>query len=62
MNTGSSDTPRKLRVGNIRGSQRPPEWLVTRVRGEFFEMPGLRLTFEQACPLWQMDASRAKSC
>jgi len=34
---------------------RPPEWLVTRVRGEFFEMPGLRLTFKQACRLWQVD-------
>jgi hypothetical protein len=36
---------------------RPPEWLVARVRGEFFEMPGLRLTREQACRLWQVDVS-----
>jgi hypothetical protein len=31
------------------------ESLVQRVRGEFREMPGLRLTFAQACRLWQMD-------
>jgi len=35
----------------------PPDWLVERARGEFFEMPGLRLTFEQACRLWQVDVS-----
>jgi hypothetical protein len=28
---------------------------MTRVRGEYQEMPGLRLTFAQACRLWQMD-------
>ena len=31
------------------------EALVQRVRGEFGEMPGLRLTFAQACRLWQID-------
>jgi len=31
------------------------EALVYRVRGEFHEMPGLRLTFAQACRLWQLD-------
>ena len=31
------------------------ESLVQRVRGEFREMPGLRLTFAQACRLWQFD-------
>jgi hypothetical protein len=35
----------------------PPESLVARVRGEYFEMPGLRLTLAQACRLWQIDAS-----
>jgi hypothetical protein len=29
--------------------------LVVRVRGEFREMPGLSLTFPQACRLWQID-------
>ena len=33
------------------------ESLVARVRGEYFEMPGLRVTFAQACRLWQVDAS-----
>ncbi len=35
----------------------PPEPLADRVRGEFFEMPGLRLTCEQACRLWQLNVS-----
>ena len=29
--------------------------LVDRVRGEFNEMPGLKLTMEQAAKLWGMD-------
>jgi hypothetical protein len=29
--------------------------LVHRIRGEFLEMPGLRLTLAQACRLWQLD-------
>jgi hypothetical protein len=43
-----------------KGTTRPPEWLVARVWGEFFEMPGLRLTCEQACRLWQVDVSTCK--
>ena len=31
-----------------------PQSLVARVRGEYREMPGLRLTFPQACRLWNM--------
>jgi hypothetical protein len=31
--------------------------LAARIRGEYREMPGLRLTFAQACRLWQLDAS-----
>lgn len=31
------------------------EALVRRVRGEYREMPGLRLTIAQACRLWQVD-------
>jgi hypothetical protein len=33
----------------------PLDSLVARVRGEYAEMPGLRLTLEQACRLWQID-------
>jgi hypothetical protein len=29
--------------------------LVARVRGEYCEMPGLRLTVSQACRLWHVD-------
>jgi hypothetical protein len=32
------------------------ESLATRIRGEYREMPGLRLTVPQACRLWQIDA------
>lgn len=31
--------------------------LLSRIRGEYREMPGLRLTFTQACRLWQLDGS-----
>ena len=31
------------------------ELLAPRIRGEFREMPGLRLTLDQACRLWQVD-------
>jgi hypothetical protein len=31
--------------------------LLYRIRGEFLEMPGLRLTLAQAARLWQMDAA-----
>ena len=31
--------------------------LVARVRGEYSEMPGLRLTVSQACRLWHVDIS-----
>ena len=34
----------------------PSDSLVSRIRGEYTEMPGLRLTFAQACRLWQVDA------
>ena len=29
--------------------------LVARVRGQYWEMPGLRLTVSQACRLWHVD-------
>jgi hypothetical protein len=34
-----------------------PDTLLTRVRAEYHEMPGLRLTLAQACRLWQVDAT-----
>jgi hypothetical protein len=33
----------------------PLDLLAARIRGEFDEMPGLRLTHAQACRLWQVD-------
>jgi hypothetical protein len=35
--------------------------LFTRVLGEYREMPGLRLTLEQAARLWQMDLSACEA-
>jgi hypothetical protein len=35
--------------------------LLTRVRGEYREMPGLTLTFGQACRLWQVDATTCEA-
>jgi hypothetical protein len=31
-----------------------------RVHGEYMEMPGLRLTLEQACRLWNADAAASR--
>jgi Fic family protein len=31
--------------------------MMWRIRGEFLEMPGLRLTSEQAARLWHVDAA-----
>ena len=40
----------------MRSEDAPPtDVLVRRVRGEFLEMPGLRLTTAQACRLWGME-------
>lgn len=39
----------------------PRELLLARIRGEFTEMPGLRLTLAQACRLWQMDTADCES-
>jgi hypothetical protein len=33
----------------------PEDPLVTRVRGEYREMPGMRLTVDQAMRLWTLD-------
>jgi hypothetical protein len=41
------------RIPQLFGTE--PDALLTRVRGEYQEMPGLRLTFAQACRLWQME-------
>ena len=34
--------------------------LLTRIRGEYVEMPGLRLTLPQACRLWQLDSATCR--
>lgn len=34
-----------------------PVALIHRIRGEFLEMPGLRLTLRQAMRLWNLDAA-----
>ena len=35
--------------------------LLARIRGEYHEMPGLKLTFSQACRLWQLDSATCES-
>lgn len=37
------------------------ELLLYRIRGEYLEMPGLRLTLTQAARLWQMDTATCAS-
>jgi Fic family protein len=38
-----------------------PQDIVERVRSEYLEMPGLRLTAEQARRLWSLDLSTCRS-
>jgi hypothetical protein len=38
-----------------------PDLLVARIRGEYREMPGLRLTFAQACRLWQVEQATCRA-
>jgi hypothetical protein len=38
------------------GDYAEAEALVARIRGEYSQMPGLRLTIAQASRLWQLDA------
>jgi hypothetical protein len=38
---------------NSGGPMSPPD-LLSRIRAEYREMPGLRLTFAEACRLWQL--------
>ena len=37
-----------------------PLALTTRIRGEFTEMPGLKLTMAQACRLWHTEESAVR--
>jgi len=46
---------RVLLVKALHGPPRPPQRLLQRVRAEFLEMPGLRLTRAQARRLWALD-------
>ena len=39
----------------MKDTSRVVQDLVRRVRGEFLEMPGLRLTMQQARRLWRLD-------
>jgi len=38
----------------------PPHSLQNRIRAEFIEMPGLRLTLEQAQRLWSLDCETCR--
>ena len=39
----------------------PVENIVSRVRGEFIEMPGLKLTLDQAQRLWRIDRATCEA-
>ena len=43
------------------GQTSPPETLLARVRGEYVEMPGLRLTPAQAQRLWGLDQAACEA-
>ncbi len=41
--------------------QTPTREMLQRIRGEYLEMPGLRLTAEQARRLWSLDLMTCRS-
>ena len=47
--------------GSMIESSRGIQDVVRRVRGEFLEMPGLRLTAEQARRLWRLDETACEA-
>jgi len=46
---------------SLERSASSPELLAARIRGEYSEMPGLHLTFPQACRLWHLDPAACHS-
>ena len=38
-----------------------PDGLAARIRAEYLEMPGLCLSFAQACRLWQIDPANCRN-
>lgn len=50
-------TPRQMALAAVQENVMELPALVARVRAEFLEMPGLRLSFEEATRLWGMDAA-----
>lgn len=47
-------------ISPMDAAQTPPSALVARVRGEFLEMPGLRLSPAQAARLWGVSDQMAR--
>jgi hypothetical protein len=47
--------------GSMIESSRGIQDVVLRIRGEFLEMPGLRLTAEQARRLWRLDETACEA-
>jgi len=45
---------------NVRGGSFEDAASLLRIRSEFYEMPGLKLTLAQASRLFQLDASRCE--
>ena len=45
----------------MRETNRSIQEVVRRIRGEFMEMPGLRLTREQARRLWRLDETSCEA-
>jgi hypothetical protein len=43
------------------GRTSPPDSLLARIKGEYLEMLGLRMTLAQACRLWQLDAATCEA-
>jgi len=52
---GRAAAVHRKREVRIMAGPRPVRDILVRIRGEFLEMPGLRLTVDQARRLWALD-------
>lgn len=61
MTTTVAGTMAECDVTGVTDEAGVPFALLQRIRGEFLEMPGLRLTLRQATRLWHLDAATCEA-
>jgi hypothetical protein len=61
IQSGMTTTVAGVRTEEAIGEGGVTRGLLLRIRGEFLEMPGLRLTLRQAMRLWNLDAATCEA-